>query len=182
MTVFDLWLPVLVSGIGTHIASTLAWTVLPHHRPEWQPIPNEDGFLDWLDENRIEPRQYIFPYSNDGKEMASAEFRQKVEARCRGMLVLWPTPTNMAKAIVQTLTYFLVTAFILGYLASKAMPAGDSFTNVFQFVFSASLLAHCLSPFPNAFWFRRRFAMDLVDGLVYCLITGLVFAAMWPQA
>ena len=42
MRVFDLTLPVLLSGLATHILSTLAWMVLPHHKPEWKVLAVQD--------------------------------------------------------------------------------------------------------------------------------------------
>ena len=30
-------------------------------------------------------------------------------------------------------------------------------------------------------WFGRKMAADIFDGIVYGLITGLIFAALWPK-
>jgi hypothetical protein len=32
--VFDLWMPIVLSGIAVFIVSALAWTVFPHHKKE----------------------------------------------------------------------------------------------------------------------------------------------------
>ena len=34
MTVYQLWLPIVATGVATRVWSTLAWTILPHHKPE----------------------------------------------------------------------------------------------------------------------------------------------------
>ncbi len=185
MTVFDLWLPILLAGLATHIASTIAWTVLPHHKPEWNPLPqpDEDDLLDFLDDKQVAVGQYIFPYCHDQKQMASPAYQEKVKTRCRGMLVLWPTPPNMGKQILLTLAYFFVAAFLIGYIASIAFPPGENDKlDVFALVFTAGLLCHALSPFPAVFWFRKHFAMDVLDGVVYALVTAAVFTWLWPAA
>ena len=179
MSVFGLWLPIVLSGLATHVISTLAWIVLPHHKPEWKRLADEDDFHDWLDKKGVPADQYLFPFTRDPAEMKSDRFQEK-QAKCRGMLVLWPKPPNMGKNIGLTLTFFFVAAFIIAYLASIGLPAGASFVNVFRFVFTAGLLTHCAGQFPGIFWFRRRVAMDLVDGVAYAVATGLIFAALWP--
>ena len=74
MTVYDLWLPILLTGLATHLLSTLAWTVLPHHKPEWNQFPGEDDFQDLVQSQQVPPGQYMVPYCNDAKEMASESF------------------------------------------------------------------------------------------------------------
>ena len=53
---------------------------------------------------------------------------------------------------------------------------------MFQFVTTAGLLTHCAGQFPGVFWFRRRVAMNLLNGAAYAVATGLIFAVMWPSA
>ena len=180
MSVFELWLPVALSGLATHILSTLAWMAFPHHKPEWKRLPVEDEFQDWLNDQKVAPDQYLFPCSHDAYEKKSESVHRK-SGNCQGTLILWKNPTNMGTAIGLTLAFFFVAAFVIGYLASLALPAGAPFLRVLQFVTTAGLLTHCAGKFPGVFWFRRRVAMDLVDGVVYAIATGLIFAALWPS-
>jgi len=181
MALVDLWLPILLTGLATHIFSTLAWTVLPHHRPEWQKLPSEIEFQEWLAGRTVPPGQYVFPKAEDGDEAAGEAFRERAE-RCSGMLVLWNSPVKMGSAIAKTLAFFFVAAWMIGYLASMAIEPGAGFVRVFRFVSSAALLTHCAAWFPTVFWFKRKMAMDLLDGLVQAAITGFIFAVLWPSA
>jgi hypothetical protein len=48
---------------------------------------------------------------------------------------------------------------------------------------TAAILAHCFAFMPNNIWFgtpKRAILMDVLDGVVYGLITGAVFGALWP--
>lgn len=179
MNTLDLWLPILLSGLATHILSTLAWTALPHHKPEWTRLPAEDDLHNLLTKHQTGPGQFIFPFASGSQEMKSDAFQQKA-GKCSGMLILWPSPTNMGKAIALTLTTFLVIAFVIGYLASIGLNSESTFMRVFQFVTTAGLLAHVAAKFPFVFWFRRKIAMDVLDGVVYAVVTGLIFAYFWP--
>jgi hypothetical protein len=181
MSVYDLWLPILVTGIATHLLSTLAWMLLPHHRLEWQKIPAEEAFQDAIVAHNIGAGQYVFPFTQDMKEIKTEAF-QKRQNTCQGMLVLRNSSLNMGAAILKTLTHFLVVAFVIGYLASLGLPAGAPFPKVVQFVTTAGLLTHCAAHFPHVFWFPRKIAMELIDGIVFSLATGLVFAAFWPAS
>lgn len=181
MSVFDLWLPILLTGLATHVLSTIAWMLLPHHRPEWNRLPVEEELVDLLHARQVPANQYMFPYAASQPEMQSDAYRSR-QAKCRGMLILWPTPPNMGAAIGQTLAWFFFAAFSLGYLASIALVPGESFLKVFRFMTMAGLLTYCYAHFPHVFWFRRRTAMELLDGAAFALAAGLIFAACWPAA
>ena len=180
MSVSDLWIPILLSGLATHILSTLAWTVLPHHKPEWKRMPEEDDLHRLLTEKKVPPGQYVFPFAEGGADAKSEAYQKKASA-CAGMLIIWPSPPNMGKAIAFTLATFMVIAFVIGYLASLALPPGAAFMKVVQFVTTAALLAHIAAKDRFVFWFRRRTAMDVVDGVAFAVATGLIFAALWPK-
>ena len=181
MSVFDLWLPVLAAGLATHVMSALAWMVLPHHKPEWKRFPEEDKLLDLINEGPVPADQYMFPFAADTVEMKSEEFQQK-QGKCRGMLILWPTQLNMGAAMGQTLAFFFFAAFCIGYVASLALEPGESFFQVFRVATTVGLLTHCLGIFPGVFWFKQRVLMDLADKVAYAIVTGLIFAALWPSA
>lgn len=180
MKVFDLWLPIVASGLATHIWSSLAWMVLPHHKPEWEKFPAEDELQDLMVNRSVPVGQYMIPFTHGGQEVMSEEFQRKLNKR-RGMFVVWPSgPMSMGKAIGCTLGFFFVAAFMIAYLASLALPAGSSFGKVFQFVGTAGLMTYCAAHFPHVFWFKRKISMELLDGLVMAILTAGIFAALWP--
>lgn len=180
MRVYDLWLPIIASGVATHVMSTLNWMVLPQHKSEWRKLPVEDEIQNLIASNNVQPEQYMIPFTQDGKECQSEAFKAK-QAKCTGMLILWDKPLNMGVAIGQTLAFFLIAAFVIGYLASIALPVGATFMVVFKFVTTAGLLAHCFAKFPYVFWFRRKVLFDVLDGVGFAIVTGLIFAWLWPM-
>ena len=179
MSVIELWIPIVLAGLATHILRTIFWTAMPHHKPEWQSLPNEDDFFR-MQAGKIPAGQYIFPFARDPEVCKSEEYKSKI-GKCTGMLIIWPSPTSMGKAIGLTLVTFMVISFVVGYLASLGVTKGADFMTVFRFVTTAGLLAHISAKFPFVFWFRRKIAMDVLDGIAFALATGLIYAWLWPK-
>ena len=59
---WDLWLPIVVSGVALFFASWAAWMVLPHHKGDWKGLPNEQAVMDTLKNSGVQPGQYNFPH------------------------------------------------------------------------------------------------------------------------
>jgi hypothetical protein len=47
-SVWSLWLPIVVSGVALFFASWAAWMLLPHHKPEWKGLPDENALMSTL--------------------------------------------------------------------------------------------------------------------------------------
>ncbi|QDT70654.1 hypothetical protein MalM25_36090 [Planctomycetes bacterium MalM25] len=171
VSLFDLWLPILVAGVAVHVLSTIAWTAAPHHKPEWKPLPLDDNLSAAL--KGTEPgEQYLITTGEPG---------DMDPGKCQGMLIRWSHTPHMGKNIGMTLAFFLFTAFAIGYLASIALTKETPTLDVFRFTATAAFLAHVCAGIPTIIWFRRKFVMDLLDGLAYSLATGAAFALLWPQ-
>ena len=73
-----------------------------------------------------------------------------------------------------------MACFLIAYLSTLALEPGASFIKVFRFVGTAGIIAFCLAGVPTGIWFRRRMLYDILDGIAYGLLTGVVFGLMWP--
>jgi hypothetical protein len=181
--VIDYWLPIVAATGAMFFASFLVWTVLPHHKPDWKRLPDEDPVLATMRQQDIPAGQYMFPYCIDMKEMATDEMREKWEKGPAGFLYVLPRGLpNMGKRMGITITYQLVVNLFIAYIASVALAPTDGFLEVFRFVGTVGVLAHSAGGIPHAIWFGRSFsstAKEVLDGVAYGLITGLVFAALW---
>ncbi|MDH3719495.1 MAG: hypothetical protein OES79_15345 [Planctomycetota bacterium] len=180
LTVWALWLPIVVSGVVVFIASCFAWMVLPHHRSDWSKLPDEEGFQKSLGDLNVAPGDYMFPGHESSEEMKSAQFQQKWQAGPRGLISVWPEAPNMGLQIGKTFVFYLFASFTVGYLASMGVRADASRGMVFRFVATSAIVAYCFALFPGAIWFRRHLVKDVLDGVVYALLTGLVFTLLWP--
>ncbi|MEO1496932.1 MAG: hypothetical protein AAFV43_07250 [Planctomycetota bacterium] len=168
----DLWLPILAAGLATHVLSTIAWVALPHHKPEWNHLPLTGTVGEAIrSEGLRDGEQYV---------LTDADAGDPDPAKCRGMLILWRHTPSMGANIGMTLTFFVVAAAAIGYLASMAFPAGAPSIDVFRFTATAGLLTYAAAGTPTLIWFRRKWLMDLLDGVAYALATGAAFALLWP--
>lgn len=180
-----LWMPILVSTLAAFFASFLCWTVLPHHKPDYSGLPDEDSFLEWIRSRSVRAGMYMFPYCSDFSEMKDPEKKKRFEAGPHGYINVWPGMGNMGRNMALTVLFFLVANVFIAYVCVQARDfVGESeFWNIFQVSAAAGVMAYCLAYIPTAIWFNkpaRALAMDILDGLIYAAITGAIFALLWP--
>ncbi|HEY3394685.1 MAG TPA: hypothetical protein VGK58_18410 [Lacipirellulaceae bacterium] len=177
----SLWLPILVSGVVLFFASWLAWMVIGHHKADWKTLPNEDQVTAMI-RGGIQPGQYMFPNCPTAEEYKSEAFKEKMKTGPHGVLYVWGPDVNMGFNMLLTWLLFTAISLVIAYLAGMVIPPkpNTDFWFVFRFVGTAGILVYATSGLLNAIWFRRRVIGDVIDGIAYGLITGLIFAAMWP--
>ncbi len=178
----SLWLPIVLSGVALFFASWLAWMVLPHHKKEWMGLPNEDAVMNALKNANTPPGQYCFPYAACPEDMKSEAHKNKMQAGPRGTLTLWAAPPNMGVNMLCTLLFFVIANFVIAYLAGMVLPPGAGSEKVFRFVGTAGILTYGTANILNGIWFGRKMVADIADGIAYGLITGAIFAWLWPGA
>jgi hypothetical protein len=174
-----LWLPIVLSGVALFFASWLAWMVMPHHTKEWQGLPNEDAFLAALKSAGVPAGQYVFPHCKP-EDWKSEAFQEKMKSSPNGNMVFWQGPCNMGKNMLLTVIFFIVVSFAIAYLAAMAIPPTNDRWFIFRFVGTAGILVYASANVLNGIWFGRKMLGDFLDGLAYGLITGAIFAALWP--
>ena len=180
----DLWLPIVLNGIALFIASSIAWTVLPHHFSDWKKVDQEDNLIDTVDSMNLPAGAYMFPFAADQKAQTSKEFQERYAKGPRGILMVWNTP-NMGANLGLTFLFFLVTSAIVGYVTHIACPpeaVESTFMKVFRVAGTIGILSHGSSGILNGIWFRRPLLTNVIDGIAYGLILGLIFAFCWPAA
>ena len=178
-SLIELWLPIVLSTVALFFASFLSWMVFQFHRSDWLKLQNEDEFLQGARKCGVEPGNYMFPGCNTPEEMKSESHKQKWEAGPRGVMTVF-TKTSMAQNLALTFIYFLVANFCLAYLGTLALPLGAEFLRVFRFMSTAALLVYLTAIVSHAIWFRVRIVGHVIDSVIFALIVGVIFAAMWP--
>ena len=178
----NLWLPILICGIVLFFTSSVFWTMLPHHENDTDRAPCEDDLMDALQKLDLPAGPYMFPFIRHS-EMKDEAMQEKYKSGPRGQLILWDLP-NMGQNLGLTFTYFLMISLVIGYITWTAIGADAKvgFMKVFQIVGAMAMLVYCTSGHLNSIWFRRRILMDSLDGIAYGVLTGLIFAMLWPAA
>lgn len=177
-----LWFPILLSAVLVFFAAFIMWTVLPHHRTDWSPLPDQDGIMADLRERGVEPGMYSFPFHADRE---SEEYREKVRKGPVGLMLIGRPEKrlSMGTALAQTFVYYLVLGVFIAYLAWHALEPGAEYEWIFRVVGTAALLAHAGTLPVRAIHYGfdwSQVGKESLDGLVYALLTAGSFAGFWP--
>ncbi len=179
----SLWLPILLAAAAVWVLSAIVWMALPHHKRDFIALPDEESFIEQVRRSGIRPGNYVFPDFRDHNAMKSEKTQKALNEGPVGHLSVWPTPVTMGGKMVSTFVVYLVVSALIAYLARTALPGEASFSKVFQIAGTAGVLAYSFAFIPNAVWFgayRRTIVASVVDGVVYGLVTGALFAWLWP--
>ena len=180
-----LWLPIVLSAVLVFVASSIIHMVLGYHQRDYTPLPNEDAVRAAIRSGNPPPKQYIFPYCANPKEMSSPEMQRKYIEGPVGVLNLRPAGApGMGPSLAQWFVFTLVVSFFVAYVACHALPTGAPYLKVFQVVGAVGFLAYGAGQLPAAIWMGKPWAVawkEVFDGLVYGLVTAGSFGWLWPR-
>lgn len=178
----SLWLPILLSAVAVFIASALIWTVVQWHAGDWRRLPDEEQARQAL--KGVPPGDYMLPHAASGRERQSPEWQQKYQEGPAAMLTVLPHGSMaMGKQFLQWIAYCLIISLLIGYVAAATLPAGTEYLKVFQVTGTTGFLAYGGSAAAGAIWFGHgwgRTVKDMLDGLIYGLLTAGFFGWLWP--
>lgn len=179
----QLWLPILVSAVAIFIVSFLVWMVLPHHKADIKKLPDEPAFVETLGRMNLPPGVYMWPNCETKEEFNSDEFKQRYEAGPWGNITVVGAKPNMGANLAIVFVFYLIVSLLTAYITGEAREPGASFSQVFQIAATVAAMAYALGSVPHDIWFGKpmRFRVtEFIDQIVYGLITGAIFAVMWP--
>lgn len=180
-----LWLPIVLSAVFVFILSAIIHMVLKYHNSDYKRLSNEDAVRAALRSGNPEPRQYLFPYAAEMKEMGSPEMKQKYVEGPVGVLYLKrPGPPTMGPALIQWFLFTLIVSLFVAYVAAHAIPPGAVYLHVFRVVGAVAFLAYALGHLPASIWMGKPWAVatkEVFDGLLYALVTAGTFGWLWPR-
>lgn len=183
--IMSLWLPILVSAVLVFVASSIFHMVLPWHKNDFKPVPDEDKVMAALRPFNIPPGEYSMPRPADMAAMKSPEFQEKLKNGPVAMLTVLPNRAfNMGPALAKWFIYCVVVAIFAAYVAGRAVGAGAEYLPVFRFAGVTAFVGYNLAMWQATIWAGRSASTMLkhtVDGLVYGLLTGGAFGWLWPD-
>jgi hypothetical protein len=178
----QLWLPILLAAIACHFVGFLVWMVLPHHRTDYAPLPDENAARALL-KGKLSPGQYLMPWGTH-KEFNSPEVIAKRNEGPNAFIVVLPNGLgNMGKQMALNVAFHAVVSLFVGYIAAVTLAAGTPYLKVFQVTGAAAFLAYGFAWGHQMIWFGRpgKVALkDACDGLLMALVTAGIFGWRWP--
>lgn len=183
----SLWLPIVLSAVATFAAGFLLWVVLPHHKSDWSPLPDEGAVMGALNPQNVEPGMYLMPDpGHDKNPQANPEWIARVQEGTPAYLIVMPKAQmlNMGPTLAKNFAYLLLMGVFVAYVAGATLPAGTDYLKVFQVTGAVALVGHSMGAFPKAIfwgWSVSAATKEFLDGVVYALVTAGVFGWLWPS-
>ena len=178
----SLWLPILLAAVACHLVGFLVWVVLPHHRSDYHPLPDEAAARA-LFKGKLAPGQYVMPHS-DQKSWNTPEMVAKRNEGPNAFVVVLPNGMgNMAAQQGKNILFHALVSVFVAYIASVALQPGTPYLQVFQVAGTAAFMAYGFTWGHQVIWFGRPFRVgmkDMIDGLVMALVTAGIFGWRWP--
>jgi hypothetical protein len=175
----------LLSGVIVFFASFIVHTFIGWHKDDFGTLPNEGKTRDLLRPLAIPPGEYMTPRATGRDEMRSPEFAQKLKEGPVMMLTVLPNgPFRMGKSLVLWFVYSLVISLFAAYVASRALPVGAPYLQVFRFIGVSAFLGYSTANWQTSIWYGRPWRTTMkntVDGLLYALLTAGMFGWLWPR-
>ncbi|HCZ33246.1 MAG TPA: hypothetical protein DHV93_07190 [Holophagaceae bacterium] len=180
-----LWLPIVLSAVFVFAASSLIHMVIKWHASDYRALPNEEEVRAALQKAAQSPGQYVIPHCGDMKDMEKPEMQQKYKDGPIGFIMLSPNGApNMGKALGMWFLYSLAVAFMAAYVASRTLGPGTHYLQVFRVVGAVSFLTYAGGSVQMGIWAGkpwRSVVKDLLDGLIYGLVSAGAFGWLWPK-
>jgi len=179
-----LWLPIVLSSIIVFVASSIMHMLLPYHRGDYRQLPEENKLLAALRGAGLQKGLYIFPFGTH-KEMKSPAMIEKYKQGPVGILTVFPSgPPAMPKYLGLWFAFTLIVGFFTAYLTGRTVAPGANYLVVLRVAGTAAFLAYGLGNLSNGIWKGQPWGMTLkevVDGLVFGLLTAGTFGWLWPR-
>src|SRR5512143_1554706 len=182
----SVWMAVVASAIAVFIGSSILHMALRYHKADYSQLPDEDGVRAVLGKAAPGPGLYVTPYCADHKQMREPAVREKYEKGPVAMITVLPNGLpNMGRYLSLWFVFTVLVSFVAGYVARHTLHPGSDPLLVMRVTGTVAFAAYALPEISASIWKAQPWgntARALFDGLVYSLITGLVFRLLWPAA
>jgi len=158
--------------------------VIPYHRGDYQRLPEEDKVRAALRTAGVKRGLYMFPHGTH-QDMKSPAMVDKYQQGPVGMLTVFDNGVPvLPKFLGQWFVFCLIVSFFVAYLTGHTVAPGLTYLQVFRVAGTAGFLAYGLGHLSNGIWKGQPWSVTLkevVDGLIYGLLTAGTFGWLWPR-
>ncbi len=179
-----LWLPILLSAVAVFVASSIIHMVLPYHRSDYRQLPDEEKITAAIRAAGVGRGLYHFPYCTH-KEMKSPAMIEKFKQGPIGLITIFPGgPPAMPKFLGMWFVFCLIVSILVACLTGRAMPIGAAHLAVFRIASAAGFLAYGVGNLSQSIWRGQPWSVtikEVIDGLIYGMVTGGILAWLWPM-
>lgn len=181
----SLILPILLSAVGVFLVSSVIHMVTGWHKNDYPKMPNEDQVRAALRPLAIPPGDYMVPRPDSSQEMRSPEFVEKVKQGPVLVVTVMPNAVlSMGTNLALWFVYSLIVSVFAAYMTGHALHPAAPWRAVFRFAGLTAFIGYAVALWQMSIWYRRSWATTFratVDGVVYGIVTALVFVWLWPK-
>lgn len=186
VSIFDMWLAILLAGLFCWIASAIIHMVLKYHNADMNSLPNEDSVSNALREGNSSPGLYHMPFCGDMSEMGKPEVQEKFNKGPVAMVTIFPNGLPpMGKLLTQQFLFFVLVSALLAYVMTMSISIGAEYISVFRVAFVMAFIGYGMGGLPFSIWYGHPWSnclRFLLDALIYAAVTAGTFAWLWPAA
>ncbi len=185
VSIFSLWLPILLSSVVVFIISSILHMMFKYHNTDFKKINSEDQIMNDLRKYNIPPGDYVFPFAADNKERNTAEFKEKLNNGPVAFITVFPSgQMSMGSSLIIWFIYSIIIGIFAAYVAGRVLSPGADYLSVFRFTGVVAFAGYSLALLQNSIWFGKSWGATIksvIDGLIYALFTGGIFGWLWPM-
>jgi hypothetical protein len=119
------------------------------------------------------------------EEMKTEAFRARMREGPNMVVTVMPNgEMGMGRSLGLWFVFLLVVAQFGAYIASRTLPSGTHYLQVFRVVGATTFIGLAGGMWHMSIWYRRSWTLalkDTVDSLVYALLMAGVFGWLWPR-
>jgi hypothetical protein len=183
-----LWMPIVVATVVMFITSAVIWMVLPHHKHEFDPIPDEDGLMGLLRKGNVAAGRYLFPFMSSelrkDKTKMEAHMKKWAEGPAGVVFVVPKGSMSMGKMMGQSIVFYLIVNVFLAYVGSHTFVGHPTYLQVYRVIGTVAFMSYFFATVPECIWFGRPWKtqwIQIVDALLYAGMTAGTFGWLWPR-
>ena len=182
VSITDLWLPILLSGVFVFIASSIVHMVLRYHWTDWNELPGEGKAREAM--KGLPPGNFRVPFCSKMDDMKDEGFIAKMKEGPNALIIGMPTgPPTLGKQLALWFIYTVGVGIVTAYVASRTMDAGADYLAVFRVAGTVAFLTYAGGAPASSIWVGIKWSStvkSVFDGLLYGVVTGGTFGWLWP--
>lgn len=180
-------IPIAVAAVVVFLASFVLHMLLEFwHRPDLDPLPDEDGVMNALRPFNLPPGNYAMPILRSTAGMRDPAFIEKMKQGPVAFLTVRRSgPPTMGTQLGLWFVYCLIVGVFAAYIAGRALPPGAEYLDVFRFAGTTAFAGYGLALMHESIWWGKKWGAtirSMIDALIYAALTAGVFGWLWPPA
>jgi hypothetical protein len=184
VTLFALWLPILLSAVLVFVASSVIHMLIGYHAGDLASLPGEERIAEAIRAEGVPTGDYVLPHAGSKEAWRSPEYAEKMKRGPVAFIRVAPNgPPAMGSMLVRWFLFCTVVSVFAAYLTGRAVAPGGEYLEVFRFAGTTAFIGYVMAMWGDSVWYGRKastLAKYTLDALIYAMLTAGIFGWLWP--